>query len=84
LGRFLPIISSWLGFSTTTHGNLLDQLFQFRGLGGFLKNVCFSLNNIDFMWFGSSGKSSIDAIFQHKKEHMQALIERVSFSLFGG
>lgn len=45
-GRLRNLIYGWLGFSKVHHGNILDHLLQFNGLGGFSKNYRLTFNII--------------------------------------
>jgi len=81
-GRILPLISSWLGFSTTSQGNLLDHLTHYGGLRGYSKNVPLALNIICLFVVWIIHKEINKRFFQHNEEYLQALSENVKLPSF--
>jgi len=65
-GQFWSQISGWLGFSTAHHGNLVDHLYQFGGVGGFPKDFRMTFNIIWFSVLYIIWEERNERIFNHK------------------
>ena len=81
-GQLWLFTSSWLDFSTTLHGSLLDHFFQFGGLGGFSNKSLLTVNIIWILVLFIIWKDHNWMIFQNKIEQLVSLLEKVKLQAY--
>ena len=82
-GRLWALVTKWLGFEATFHGDTITHAHQFRGLGGFSKKLGVRLQLFGLPFFLLFGKIATEGFSTTSRIILRLLLKKLNFKRIG-